>query len=80
MTDTAHPQNDSTPDETRSTLFIGGAARATDETTAIIDPARPRHIVGHAAAASPADVADAVAAAKGAFAQWSALTPSSAPT
>lgn len=74
MTDTAHPQNDSTPDETRSTLFIGGAARATDETTAIIDSARPSHIVGHAAAASPADVADAVAAAKGAFEQWSALT------
>ncbi|MCD7100786.1 aldehyde dehydrogenase family protein [Pseudoclavibacter sp. 13-3] len=75
MTDVAHPQNDSTPAATTSSLYIDGAARSTVETTAITDPARPTRIVGRAAAASTADVADAVTAAKGAFAQWSALTP-----
>ncbi|MEO5535754.1 MAG: aldehyde dehydrogenase family protein [Pseudolysinimonas sp.] len=56
-------------------LYIGGTARDTAETTAIADPGKKGTIVGHAAAASTQDVADAVAAAKAAFPAWSALTP-----
>ena len=40
----------------------------------VVDPARPGVVVGHAAAASKEDVADAVAAAKAAFPAWSALS------
>jgi acyl-CoA reductase-like NAD-dependent aldehyde dehydrogenase len=56
-------------------LYIGGQERATTETLAIADPAKPGVVVGHAAAASTQDVADAVAAAKAAYPAWSALTP-----
>jgi NAD-dependent aldehyde dehydrogenases len=56
-------------------LYIGGKARETSETLAIADPGKPGAIVGHAAAASTQDVADAVAAAKAAFPAWSALSP-----
>jgi acyl-CoA reductase-like NAD-dependent aldehyde dehydrogenase len=56
-------------------LFIGGKERQTAETMAIADPAKPGVVVGHAASASPQDVADAVAAAKAAYPAWAALTP-----
>src|SRR5690606_20478474 len=46
----------------------------TAETLAVADPAKPGVVVGHAAAASVQDVADAVAAAKAAFPAWSALS------
>jgi len=58
----------------RTGLYIGGKARETAETMAIADPAKPGVTVGHAAAASKQDVADAVAAAKAAFPAWSALS------
>ncbi|OJX65738.1 MAG: aldehyde dehydrogenase [Micrococcales bacterium 73-13] len=56
-------------------LYIGGAARETAETLAVADPGKPGVVVGHAAAATKQDVADAIAAAKAAFPAWSALTP-----
>ena len=65
MTDTT------TAREVRTGLFIGGEARDTADRLEIVDPARPGEIVGTAAAASEADVADAVAAAKAAFPAWS---------
>ena len=55
-------------------LYIGGQERSTADTLEVVDPARPGIVVGHAAAASKEDVADAVAAAKGAFPAWSALS------
>ncbi|WP_460773111.1 aldehyde dehydrogenase family protein [Microbacterium sp. GXF7504] len=57
----------------RTGLFIGGQERFTDDVLAVADPAKPGAVVGEAAAASPADVADAVAAAKEAFPAWAAL-------
>jgi acyl-CoA reductase-like NAD-dependent aldehyde dehydrogenase len=59
----------------RTALYIGGAEREGTGTLAVADPAKPGVIVGHAAAASEQDAADAVAAAKAAFPAWSALTP-----
>ena len=59
----------------RTGLYIGGEERETAETLAIADPAKPGVVVGYAAAASPQDVGDAVAAAKAAFPAWAALTP-----
>jgi acyl-CoA reductase-like NAD-dependent aldehyde dehydrogenase len=56
-------------------LYIGGKVRQTAEKMAIADPAKPGVVVGYAAHASLQDAADAVAAAKGAFPAWSALTP-----
>jgi acyl-CoA reductase-like NAD-dependent aldehyde dehydrogenase len=55
-------------------LFIDGGVRETAESLAIADPGKPGIIVGHAAAASPEDVADAVAAAKAAYPAWAALS------
>ena len=55
-------------------LYIGGQERTTEDRLAIADPARPGEMAGFAAAASARDVADAVAAAKGAFPAWAALT------
>lgn len=63
-----------TAPQVRTGLYIGGAARETQDTLAIADPGKPGAIVGYAAAASTADVADAVAAAKAAFPAWSALS------
>ena len=54
-------------------LYIGGRARRTTGTVAITDPGRPGVVVGHSAAATPEDVADAVAAAKSAFPGWAGL-------
>ena len=59
----------------RTGLYIGGQVRDTAETLAVADPGKPGVIVGHAASASPADVADAVAAAKAAYPAWAALSP-----
>ncbi|KQZ05306.1 aldehyde dehydrogenase [Microbacterium sp. Root53] len=53
---------------------MGGEERFTGETLKIADPGKPGAVVGEAAAASPQDVADAVAAAKAAFPAWSALS------
>lgn len=58
----------------RTGLYIGGQERHTSETLTVADPAKPGVVVGQAAAASPADVADAVAAANAAFPGWAALS------
>ena len=55
-------------------LYINGEERSTTDVLEVVDPARPGVVVGSAAAASKDDVADAVAAAKGAFPAWSALS------
>ncbi|MEU2350209.1 aldehyde dehydrogenase family protein [Modestobacter sp. NPDC049651] len=54
-------------------LYIGGQERSTADTLEVVDPALPGVVVGHAAAATKDDVADAVAAAKAAHPAWSAL-------
>ena len=59
----------------RTGLYIGGQVRDTAETLVVADPGKPGVIVGHAASASPANVADAVAAAKAAYPAWAALSP-----
>ena len=59
----------------RTALYIGGQEREGTGTLAVADPAKSGVIVGHAAAASAQDAADAVAAAKLAFPAWSSLTP-----
>jgi len=59
----------------RTGLYIGGEERQTADSIAIADPGKPGAIAGHAAAATPRDVADAVAAANAAFPAWSALSP-----
>jgi acyl-CoA reductase-like NAD-dependent aldehyde dehydrogenase len=56
-------------------LLIGGEERQTSETFQVFDPARPDGVVGHAASASEGDALDAVAAADGAFRDWSRLSP-----
>lgn len=61
-------------EEVRTGLYIGGEERHTSATLAIPDPGKPGVIVGHAAAATTQDVDDAIAAAKGAFPAWSALS------
>ena len=55
-------------------LYIGGQVRSTEDRLEIVDPAKPGVVVGHAAAATADDVADAVAAAKSAYPAWSALS------
>jgi acyl-CoA reductase-like NAD-dependent aldehyde dehydrogenase len=69
MTDTL-----STTTPVTTGLYIGGAERSTEDVLEVVDPARPGVVVGHAAAASKDDVADAVAAAKAAYPAWSALS------
>ena len=64
----------STTAEVRTGLYIGGEERQTTATLDIPDPGKPGVIVGHAAAATPQDVDDAIAAAKAAFPAWSALS------
>lgn len=56
-------------------LYIGGNERRTAEKMAIADPGKPGVVVGYAAAATPQDVSDAVAAAKAAYPAWAALSP-----
>src|SRR3984957_17069920 len=56
-------------------LYIGGKVRQTAEKMAIADPGKAGVVVGHAAAATPQDVSDAVAAAKAAYPAWAALSP-----
>jgi acyl-CoA reductase-like NAD-dependent aldehyde dehydrogenase len=70
MTDTM-----STAAGVRTGLYIGGEERQTAATLDIPDPAKPGVIVGQAAAATPQDVDDAIAAAKAAFPAWAALSP-----
>ena len=57
-------------------LFIDGAAKpATGNATyALVNPARPSEIVGHAAAANREDVDAAMQAAQRAFGAWAALS------
>lgn len=57
----------------RTGLYIGGEERFTDEVLAVADPGKPGVVVGEAASASPDDIADAVAAAKGAYPAWAGL-------
>ncbi|MFH8251139.1 aldehyde dehydrogenase family protein [Microbacterium sp. B2969] len=59
----------------RTGLFIGGEERFTQDVLRVADPGKKGVIVGEAAAATPGDVADAVAAAKAAYPGWSALSP-----
>ncbi|OMH34409.1 aldehyde dehydrogenase family protein [Tersicoccus sp. Bi-70] len=73
MTDTTPaPADTSTPVSTG--LYIGGEARTTTDTLTVPDPGRPGEIVGHAAAATTADVDDAIAAARSAQPAWAALS------
>lgn len=65
---------ESTTAAVRTGLYIGGEERFTGEVLKIADPGKPGAVVGEAAAASPQDVADAVAAAKAAFPAWAALS------
>jgi acyl-CoA reductase-like NAD-dependent aldehyde dehydrogenase len=58
----------------RTGLFIGGEVRDTPETLEIADPGKAGVIVGRAASASPADVADAIAAARSAAPAWAGLS------
>lgn len=58
-----------------TSLYIGGKERQTADRMAIVDPAKPGVVVGHAAAATTQDVSDAVAAAKAAYPAWAALSP-----
>ena len=58
-----------------TSLYIGGKERQTADKMAIADPAKPGVVVGHAASATTKDVSDAVAAAKGAYPAWAALSP-----
>jgi acyl-CoA reductase-like NAD-dependent aldehyde dehydrogenase len=55
-------------------LYIGGAERQASATLEVVDPGKPGVVVGHAAAAGPGDVDDAIAAAKEAYPGWSALS------
>ncbi|MFA9432317.1 aldehyde dehydrogenase family protein [Egicoccus sp. AB-alg2] len=55
-------------------LYIGGQVRETSDVLEVMDPAKPDRVVGTAAAASEADVAEAVAAAKAAYDDWSSLS------
>lgn len=55
-------------------LYIGGEERQTAATLEVVDPGKPGVIVGYAAAASPSDVDDAIAAAKAAFPAWAAMS------
>jgi acyl-CoA reductase-like NAD-dependent aldehyde dehydrogenase len=61
--------------DVRTGLFIGGEERFTADVLRVADPGKKGVVVGEAAAASPDDVADAVAAAKAAYPAWSALSP-----
>ncbi|MFF2346203.1 aldehyde dehydrogenase family protein [Pseudarthrobacter sp. NPDC058119] len=54
-------------------LYIGGTERQAAATMDIADPGKPGTVVGHAAAAGPSDVQDAIAAAKAAYPGWAAL-------
>jgi acyl-CoA reductase-like NAD-dependent aldehyde dehydrogenase len=53
-------------------LYYGGREHQTVHTMEIIDPAKPSHVVGRAAAATADQALEAVAEAKQAFADWSA--------
>ncbi len=70
MTDTT-----GTTTNVRTGLYIGGEERFTDDVLTVADPGKPGVVVGEAASATPADVADAVAAANAAFPAWAALSP-----
>lgn len=56
-------------------LFIGGEEIWTHDTLTVVDPARPAHVVGQAAAATVEDVERAIVTAQDAYASWSTLTP-----
>src|SRR5690606_23812272 len=58
----------------RTGLFIGGEERFTQEVLQVADPGKKGVVVGEAASASEADVADAVAAAKSAHPAWASLS------
>ncbi|MCU1614657.1 MAG: aldehyde dehydrogenase family protein [Frankiales bacterium] len=55
-------------------LFIDGRQRTTEQTIEVVDPGKPGVVVGYAAAASTADVDDAIDAARRAYPAWSGLS------
>ncbi len=57
-------------------LCIGGKAVKTEKKTRTTDPNQPDRVVAQVSAAGPAEVEQAVAAAKAAFPAWSGTTPS----
>ena len=61
---------------TNTDLFIGGLSRPAEggRLYDLYNPTRPKELVGHAAAASKADVDEAVQVAHSAFPEWSALS------
>ena len=61
--------------EITTDLFIDGTPVATSATLRVVDPAGGGVIAGHAASATSAQAADAVAAADRAFPAWAALSP-----
>ena len=61
--------------QVRTNLYIGGEEREAAHEMPVHDPAKPDRIIGVAAAATAAEVQDAIAAAKAAYPAWSALTP-----
>lgn len=69
------PAPTDTAEQVSTGLFIGGEVIQTNDTLAVADPAKPSHTVGHAAAATTAEVERAIAAAKEAFPAWSGLSP-----
>lgn len=62
------------PETSTTHLLINGSPRETQSTFAIVDPARPSVVVGHAAEAQPSDVADAIAAARVAATAWASMS------
>ncbi len=58
----------------RSSLFINGSSRSTTEALTVVNPARPNAVVGEAASASVADVDDAIASSRAAWAGWAGLS------
>jgi acyl-CoA reductase-like NAD-dependent aldehyde dehydrogenase len=61
--------------EISTELFVDGEPRGGADTLRVVDPGDTRAVVGHAAAASASQAADAVAAAHRAFPEWAARTP-----
>ncbi|MBJ6724008.1 L-glutamate gamma-semialdehyde dehydrogenase [Geomesophilobacter sediminis] len=56
-------------------LFINGNERVTADTLKSVNPANPEEVVGVVCQAGPAEIADALAAAKAAFPAWRDTAP-----
>lgn len=55
-------------------LLIGGQEVRTEDTLTVVDPARPSHVIGEAASATPEHVRQAISSAHQAYLEWSAMT------